>query len=655
MLTWINENAKWVIAIFAVGIALGLLAMDRTPEQSHQYPIGRVNGEEIAYDEFHQQTNRWMEMNYRGQNVSDEARAQLRNQVFQGFVRNIILNHQYEENGVYASVAEMKSYLKSNPDEVMQIVNSVAYQRQQSIYAMATSEQDAAQAMQALFASIPQFMLDSTLSEEARAKAYEEWLDTPAAYEWISSEYERELRTRTIPVRQWQLLVTANFHPTSLESQWAMNNNLISNELEVAHVSLDDFKVDPASVDSLKVNAYFNAHPDSFFVEKDEVRLAYAYLPIVPTKADEDSILSYAMTVYYQVKDSSSMTSFAEMAKVSSEDAQSSANGGLLRNGEFIARGFLPKAIDAAAFALDSGAISEPVRADDGFHILQNLGKTVDSAGTEKVKLAHIFFAVTASPETVDSLEQLLLGVKKAVENEDSSFVDAAASRKIPVRQTAWIGQQDEISELGFVGGLSAYAFVNKDRPDLAEGKVSGALKNNDFVLVATRIDSLKAGKRSLSPYYEQIKRTLLSRESEEAAVHYLNSVAARVKSVVLSADSSGAVAADSSIDKVKIEKVSSSFDGYVPGIGFANPTLAKILSKQKVGEWGEPVASGEGAVMVKILNRTLPDSAQAKAAVLNDLAGSWSLVNMRAANSYLDVLQKSANIESNMDLYYRE
>ena len=44
MLTWINENAKWVIAIFAVGIALGLLAMDRTPEQSHQYPIGRVDG-----------------------------------------------------------------------------------------------------------------------------------------------------------------------------------------------------------------------------------------------------------------------------------------------------------------------------------------------------------------------------------------------------------------------------------------------------------------------------------------------------------------------------------------------------------------------------------------------------------------------------------
>lgn len=655
MLTWINENAKWVIAIFAVGIALGLLAMDRTPEQSHQYPIGRVNGEEISYAEFHQRTNRLMEMNFRGQNVGDEARAQLREQVFQGFVREAILQEQFEANGIYASVAEMKAYLKANPDEVLQIVNSVAYQRQQAIYATATNEQEAAQAMQALFSAIPPFMLDSTLSADARIEAYEKWLETPQAYEWISEDYEREMQNRMIPSRQWQLLVTANSHPTSLESQWAMNNNLISNELEVAHVAMDDFKVDPASVDSLKINAYFKAHSDSFFVEKDEVRLAYAYLPVVPTKADEDSILSYAMTVYYQVKDSSSMTNFAEMAKVSSEDAQTSANGGMMNNGEYIARGALPKALEDVAFALDSGAISEPVRALDGFHIVQNLGKMKDSAGTEKAKIAHIFFEVSASPETVDSLEQLLLAVKSAVENGDSSFADVASARKIPVRQTGWMGRQDEISELGFIGGLSAYAFVNPERPDLAEGKVSGVLKNSDYVVIVTRIDSLKAGTRSLSPYYEQIKNTLLAQESKDAAVHYLNSVEAKVKSVVLAADSTGNAPVDSSVEKVKVEKVTTSLDGYVPGIGFANPELARVLSKQKAGEWGEPISTAEGAAMVKILNRTLPDSSAAKNAVIGDLANAWNLANMRSANVYLEALQKAANVESNMDLYYRE
>ena len=49
MLTWINEKAKWVIVIFAAGIAIGLLAMDRVPNQGHSYPIGIVNDTKISY------------------------------------------------------------------------------------------------------------------------------------------------------------------------------------------------------------------------------------------------------------------------------------------------------------------------------------------------------------------------------------------------------------------------------------------------------------------------------------------------------------------------------------------------------------------------------------------------------------------------------
>ena len=52
MLTWINEKAKWVIVIFAAGIAIGLLAMDRVPNQGHSYPIGVVNDTKISYTDF---------------------------------------------------------------------------------------------------------------------------------------------------------------------------------------------------------------------------------------------------------------------------------------------------------------------------------------------------------------------------------------------------------------------------------------------------------------------------------------------------------------------------------------------------------------------------------------------------------------------------
>lgn len=651
MLTWINENAKWVIAIFAVGIALGLLAMDRTPEQSHQYPIGRVDGVEIPYAEFNNRVNSILETNYRGQNLSDEQRAQLRNNVFQAFVQQELLKYQFEENGLYASVAEMKAELKNNPDAVRRLVGEEAQQRIYAIQANSSNEQEAMQNVQAFIQTLPKFLIDTAFDKAA----YDAWLETPAAYEWLNMQnYEQELKTMTVPLRQLQIFVTANAHPTSLESQWNVNNRMISQDLEVAFVSADDFKVDPASVDSLKVNAYFNAHPDSFFVAKDEVRLAYAYLPVQPTAKDEEEIRKYAMTVYYQVKDSNSTSSFEEMAKVSSEDVGTAAVGGLL--GDYTARGTWVKEFEDVAFALDSGEISEPVRTKFGYHIIQSLGKIKDSTGAEKVKAAHILFSVTASPETIDSLEKILVGIKSAVEDHDSSFVDAAAARQVPVRETGWLGHNDEIQEIGFVGGLSAFAFVNKDRPDLAEGKVSGALKNNNFVIVATRLESLEAGKRNIGPYYEQIKRSLLLQESKEAAAHYLNSVAEKVNAVELATDSAtGASQADSSIEKVTIEKVTASFDGFVPGVGYSNPTLFRILSKQKVGEWGEPVVTNEGAAMVKILNRTLPDTTAAKTALTEDLANTWRFGYAMLFNEYVQNLQNAANVESNLDLYYRE
>ena len=166
MLTWINENAKWVIAIFAVGIALGLLAMDRTPEQTHQYPIGRVDGAEIPYAEFNNRVNNIMETNYRGQNLSDEQRAQLRNSVFQAFVQQELLKFQFEENGLYASVAEMKAELKNNPDVVRRLVGEEAQQRIYAIQANSSNEQEAMQNVQSFIQTLPKFLLDTAFDKE---------------------------------------------------------------------------------------------------------------------------------------------------------------------------------------------------------------------------------------------------------------------------------------------------------------------------------------------------------------------------------------------------------------------------------------------------------------------------------------------------------
>ena len=104
MLTWINEKAKWVIVIFAAGIAVGLLAMDRVPNQAHSYPVGEVNDHKITYAEFDSRVKMIVENQFRDAHPNDEQYTQIRNEVFHGLVRQILLQKEYGKADLRASV-----------------------------------------------------------------------------------------------------------------------------------------------------------------------------------------------------------------------------------------------------------------------------------------------------------------------------------------------------------------------------------------------------------------------------------------------------------------------------------------------------------------------------------------------------------------------
>ena len=181
--------------------------------------------------------------------------------------------------------------------------------------------------MQAYIATLPQFLLDSTFDKAS----FDQWLNTPEAYEWQAMmNYENDLKTSSIPLKQLQIFIAANLHPTSLESHYNVERRLTDYDLEIAVVDGSDFAAPESSVDSVVVSAYFSAF-DSFYVEKDLMKLKYAVLPIEATAADEAKIREYAMTLYFQLTDSTSTTNFEELARITSEDPASAEQGGLDR------------------------------------------------------------------------------------------------------------------------------------------------------------------------------------------------------------------------------------------------------------------------------------------------------------------------------------
>ena len=250
MLTWINEKAKWIIVIFAAGIVVGLLAMDRVPNQGHSYPVGVVNDKKITYAEFDSRIKNIVQNQYQGQHLEDEQYNQLRTEVFRSFVRQILLNEQFEKAELSASVAELESEFSRNPDAVRARLVQEAQRYLYMIQQQATSQEDLMQRSQAYIASLPKFLTDSTFNKEE----YDAWLKTPEAFRWgVMLQLEEDLKVNTIPMRQLQALVGASVHATSLEAGWAVNRRLTDYELQVAVASNNDFKVDENSVDSVMV------------------------------------------------------------------------------------------------------------------------------------------------------------------------------------------------------------------------------------------------------------------------------------------------------------------------------------------------------------------------------------------------------------------
>ncbi len=646
MLTWINEKAKWVIVIFAAGIAVGLLAMDRVPNQAHSYPVGEVNDHKITYAEFDSRVKMIVENQFRDAHPNDEQYTQIRNEVFHGLVRQILLQKEYGKADLRASVSELRSEFKRNPDAVRARLVQEAQQRLYSIQRQATSQEDANQRAQAYIASLPRFLTDSTFNKDE----YDAWLDTREAFQWgVMLQFEEDLKNTTIPMRQLQMLVSAGIHPTALESEWIANRRETQVELQVAVVPNSAFEVSADSISDADAKAYFEANKDSFYVAEDAAKFMVASIPVAATSGDEERIKDYAMTIYNQLTDSSVATTFEDLARVSSEDLVSAEKGGLLSE-DFVPKGSYVKEFEDAAYALDSGAISLPVRTRFGFHIIKSYGKTQDSTGAEMIKAAHILLVVNASSETVDSLERILSGIKSDVD-AGKDFAAAAKERNVNVFASNWIDRGNSIEQIGYMKGLTAYAWPNENLPDEVSA-VSPVLKNDNFVAILLKTDAVKPGERSFAYAEPKIKSALARKKSTEACAGYLASVAEKVKAYKPAADSTES---EISVDKVNFQTLTTSLEGYVQGFGYANPQFAAAVLSQKEGEWGPAIQANDGAVMMKVVSKKSADEAAVKSAVSEDKENNARFAASSIFNQYVSNLENATAVKSNLDLYYKD
>jgi len=175
--------------------------------------------------------------------------------------------------------------------------------------------------------------------------------------------------------------------------------------------------LDKVTITPAEVRYNFKNLPEAE-VPQIDAQLEYAQITVMPTVSleEEDRIKSTLRELKRRIE--SGESGFAPLAVLYSEDPGSSRNGGDL---DYMGRGQLDQAYAAAAFNLKGDKISNVVKSDFGYHIIQ----VIDRKG-ELLKTRHILMKAKVTPEAMDKAFSQIDSIADFIRKGTFKFEEAA-------------------------------------------------------------------------------------------------------------------------------------------------------------------------------------------------------------------------------------
>lgn len=404
--------------------------------------VGKVNGTTVDARQFQASVQQAVEGRQRqsGASLSLEELAQIRDQVWEQAVQDIIFRAEYDRHG-----------LKVSPDEVTEAI------RTSPIRELAQS---------------PEFQTDAKFD----LSKYQRWLASTsgqAAVPYLEARYRDEiLRSKLFRGVISDLYV-------SDAALWERYRD------EKEQVKVGSLRVDPSiavsdqavPVTPQEIDEYYRTHKDEFKRPRTAY-LSFVSEPRLPDASDTAAALARARTLRDEIVKG---TPFAEVAKRESSDTVSGKFGGDLGVQK---RAEVDPAFAAAVAALPLKTLSEPVLTSFGYHLIEVESRTADT-----FKARHILIPIEVTgvhrdqlDQRADSLEQL------SAERLEASALDTAASAlKIEVRKLSPLVEGGRVSTIatGDVPDIAIWAFQAKpgEHSEVVEAERS---------YVVFRLDSLQ-------------------------------------------------------------------------------------------------------------------------------------------------------------------
>ena len=338
-----------------------------------------------------------------------------------------------------------------------------------------------------------------------------------------------------------------------------------------AHLS-DQEEYTPTDEDVL---AYYEAHLEDY--DRGEQAVAQVVrFDKSPSEADEADVLNFITEIREEI--TSGQTDFANAAKDYSEDG-SAANGGDL--GTFD-RDRMVAPFTEAAFSLPIGEISEPVRTEFGYHLIEVTDQETDAETGEvlKVTARHILLKVEPSQQTIDDLYEAASEFRKRVTGKTFASVAEAEARDLITTEPFYAGRSLGAMQASLAGCNWAF--------EAAVGEVSPVFGNQDCFYIVKLESKLPAAPAPLERVRRTVEVAVKREHNKTAALEQLAPAQAAVRD--------GSSLADAAAEFGLKHAVTDTFNftGNVVDVGYGTD-FNKVVIKGEVGTLIENIETTRG------------------------------------------------------------
>jgi peptidyl-prolyl cis-trans isomerase D len=427
MLNSIRQNTKsllWIVIVAFVLGSLGLIGIGSARKSNSQDVAAVVNGEPISFTSLEQQFRNLYNF-YRqiyGENLTQE----------------VLQNMRLEETAL-DQLVEKELLVQAAKDYQLQV-----------------SEQELITAIH----DIPQFQIEGRFDPDTYTTLLTRSRMTPQDFEALIvddllTEKIGAVIKRTVQVSAQEVQIeyvaenekvkvaAVLVKPEKFRNQVTVDDDEIAAyyaemkedfttppRIKIGYVAFTPEQfIESVSITEEEIQEYYATHEAEFNKGK-EVKARHILLRVADD-ADEET----EAAVQQQIVEIRGLVEegrdFADLAKTYSEDPGSAENGGDLG---FFSKGMMVPEFEAAAFALEPGQVSEPVRTQFGYHLLQveEIREDTDPYATVKPLIEERLKSEQAkalAQKRADEAYQMLLEKKELQQVAESLGVTAAESQ----------------------------------------------------------------------------------------------------------------------------------------------------------------------------------------------------------------------------------